>query len=671
MAGGVMRAGGIVLVAGHLLLSAMTLWSLGRPAQAFAGLILAGSAAMAVSRRGLSLGLFLLGFTLFLFGWQTYVYPAVAFGLVLDAAALALVWGNLGRRPAGPGLTGAFLGAVVVMVLGSMWLLPWDRLASAAALFGPSRFFAAMVFSPAHAPAYGLAAALRLAVMAVFAWELAGSRLAGRFETLAAGIAAGLVTAIVFGLTEHFRGDHYLLHYRFTSLFANPGWFAEYAAVAAPFLLLPFARRGLWRRGYGTACLALCAGALVLTLARAGWIAGSLTLACAVLLYLRDGPMARFPRPYGHLPGLAVAGALVVALAFWASGRELSAISRPINALLKERVGNFTDSPRPALFRSGLLIAAERPVFGMGYESYARHYPVLLATPAAWLGRYGDPSAEVFETSHNMYIQLLSGLGIAGLGLWLALVGRAGWVLWRRARDTAGMLDAALLLSLVAFHIYAFFQEMFYVPPVLFLLFVPLGRAMALEDGGRGRRWPAHLAWGLALAAVLSYAADAGLSRTGARLSLPQWRCGPVVYEGFFPPEPIAGQTMRWSVGDAAVQVAPGEVSLTLFSPVPTDVVLVSDAGLLDRLHLGGAPTTRRYHLPDVGDGRAQTIFIMPDSAFVPMAQTGALDPRRLGVAVGVAVEPGERVGEKVGEKAGSASGGRGDDPPGPLPQGK
>ena len=639
MADGAMRAGGMALVAGHLLLSAMALCSLGRPAQALVGLVLAGGAAMAVSRRGLSRGLFLLGFTLFLFGWQAYVYPAVAFGLVLDAATLALVWGNLGRRPAGPGLTGAFLGAVVAMALGSMLLLPWDRLAAAATLFGPSGFFASMVFSPADAPAYGLAAALRLAVMAVFARELAASPLSGRFETLVAGIAAGLVTAIVFGLTEHFRGDHYLLHYRFTSLFANPGWFAEYVAVAAPFLLLPFARRGLWRRGYGAACLALCAGALVLTLARAGWIAGSLTFACAVFLYLRNGPMARFPRPYGHLPGLAVAGALVLALAFWASGRELSAISRPINALLKERVGNFTDSPRPALFRSGLLIAAERPVFGMGYESYARHYPVLLAAPASWLGRYGDPSAEVFETSHNLYIQLISGLGIAGLGLWLALAGRAGWVLWRRARDTAGMLDAALLLSLVAFHVYAFFQEMFYVPPVLFLLFVPFGRAMALERGGQGRRWPAYLAWTLALAAVGSYAADAGLSRTGARLSLPQWRGAAVVYEGFFPPEPIAGHNLRWSVGDAAVEVAPGEVALTLFSPVPTEVLLVSDAGPLGRLRLDGGPVTRRYRLPDGGDGRARTIFIMPQSAFVPMARTGVLDPRRLGVAVGVTVE--------------------------------
>ena len=484
LGGGLAGAAGVVLVAGHFLLTAATLGRLGRAGLLFTILVTLGGAAMALTRRGVSWGLFLLGLTLFLFGWQAYVYPAVAFGLVVDAATLALVWRNAGREEGETGLTGALLGSVVCLALGSMLLLPWERLGVSLSLFGPTGFFAAMVFSPADAPAYGLAAVWRLAVLAVFARELARCETPGRYGALVQGVAGGLVTAIVFGLLEHFRGDHYLLHYRFTSLFANPGWFAEYLAVAAPFLLLPLGRQSRLARCYGAACLALCAGGLVLTLARGGWIAGSLTFAFAVWLYWRNGPMARFRRPYGHLPGLAVVGLLVVGLAFWASGKELSAISRPINALLKERVGNFTDSPRPTLFRSGLLIAAERPVFGMGYESYARHYPVLLATPTAWLGRYGDPAAEVFETSHNLYIQLVSGLGISGLLLWLAMVGRAGWVLWRRARQTASLADATLLLSLITFHIYAFFQEMFYVPPVLFLLFLPLSRAMAL-DGGR------------------------------------------------------------------------------------------------------------------------------------------------------------------------------------------
>lgn len=635
LCGGVAGAAGAVLVAGHFLLTAATLAASGRAPLVFTALVALGGAAMALTRRGLAWGLFLLGFTLFLFGWQAYVYPAVAFGLVVDAAALALVWRNAGREEGANGLSGAFLGGVVCLALGSLFLLPWDRLGAALSLFGPTGFFAAMVFSPADAPAYGLAAVWRLAVMAVFARELARCELPGRFEALVQGVAGGLVTAVVYGLAAHFRGDHYLLHYRFTSLFANPGWFAEYLAVAAPFLLLPLAGQGRLARSYGAACLALCAGGLVLTLARGGWIAGSLTFAFAGWLYWRSGPMARFHRPYGHLPGLAVAGLLVVGLAFWASGKELSAVSRPINALLKERVGNFTDSPRPTLFRSGLLIAAQRPVFGMGYESYARHYPVLLATPTAWLGRYGDPAAEVFETSHNMYIQLVSGLGIAGLGLWLAMAGRAGWVLWRRARETASLVDATLLLSLAAFHIYAFFQEMFYVPPVLFLLFIPLARAMALEGAASGRRGALVLAaWAVAAAGTVSFAADAGLGRTGARLGLADWRSAPVVYEGFYPPEPVAGRIMRWSVGDGVILAAPGELELTLFAPQPTDVALVSDAGALGTVHLGGGAVTRRYRLPDAGDGRARTILVMPGGAFVPQAQTGAPDPRRLGVAV-------------------------------------
>jgi len=268
---------------------------------------------------------------------------------------------------------------------------------------------------------------------------------------------------------------------------------------------------------------------------------------------------------------------------------------------------------------------------------------VLLAASGTWLGRYGDPAAEVFETSHNMYIQLLSGLGLAGLGLWLAMAGRAGWVLWRRARDVASLPDAAWLLSLAAFHVYAFFQEMFYVPPVLFLLFLPLARAMALEGegggrGGRGRRMAAGAACLLAVAGTLSYAADVGLAGTAARLGLPGWRPGSeaVVFEGFYPPETIGGEVLRWSVGDAAIVLPPGGATLTLLAAAPGVAALFTDQGPLDVVALGGAPATRRYELPDLGDGRARTIFLVPSRTVVPQALSGAPDPRRLGVAVGV-----------------------------------
>ena len=660
---GALRAGGLALVAGHGLLSAAVLAGLGRPAQALAAAAVAWGLGMAVSRRGLAVGLFLLGATLLLFGWQAYVYPSVVFGLVLDAAALALGWRNLGEAEAEPGSGpgGAFLGALTVLALASTLLLPWDRLGAQLAFFGPTEFFAALAFSPADAPAYALGAALRLAAFAVFVRELARCAWPGRFETLASGILAGLVVSIVYGLALHFRGDHYLLHYRFTSVFANPGWYAEYLALAAPYALVALSRPTKLARGFGAACLALVAGSLVLTLARAGWIAGGLTFAAAVWLYFRGGPMLRLRRPWGHLPTLAACGALAVGLAFWASGKELAAVSRPINALLKERVGNFTDSPRPTLFRSGLLIAAESPVFGLGYESYARHYPVLLATPASWLGRYGDKNAEVFETSHSLYIHLVSGLGLAGLGLWLAMAARVAFLLWRSVRDTASSLDLALLLSLAAFHVYAFFQEMFYVPAVFFLLAPPLARALALERLARPGPWArrtACLAWLLALAGAAAYVADCGLSRTQARLGLAQWRAGEVVYEGFYPPEILGGSEMRWGVGAAAVLVAPGDVELTLFSPSAQDVLLVSDAGPLDRLRLGGEPARRRYRLPDAGDGRARTIFVMPETAFVPMAQSGALDPRRLGTAVSVRAGQGAREQNPGGASGGEAGAG-------------
>ncbi|EFL50110.1 O-antigen polymerase [Solidesulfovibrio fructosivorans JJ]] len=640
---------GLLLVAPHALLTSMALARAGWPAAELVAFFWLWGLAMAVSRRGLSLGLTLLGFSPFLFGAQSYVYPGVAFGLLADVAALAFCWRNAGGKAASgesTGPTGALLAALAALALGSTLLLPWARFWQELSLFGPGGFFAAMAFSPADAPGYALAGAWRLAIFAVLAFGLARLDFPDRFGCLIRGLVGGLLTAIVFGLYEHFQGDHYLLHYRFTSLFANPGWFAEYAAVAAPYLLTLLAGANLRRRALAALGLALCGAAMVLTLARAGWIAGSLTFFAAGWLYFRENRFVRFRRPYGHLPTLAVAGALVVGIAFWGAGRELSAISRPINALLAKRVDNFTDSPRPTLFRSGLLIAAERPVFGMGFTSYARHYPVLLATPGAWLNRYGDPRAEVFETPHSMYVQLAAGLGAAGLLVWLAMVGRAGWVLWRRARDYASLPDAALLLSLAAFHVYAFFQEMFYVPAVLFLLFIPLARAMALEAGAaregraRGTGWVRAAAGGVALCGILAYGLDIGLGGTAARLGLYDWMPPgeKVVFEGFYPPEQGQGRTFRWSAGDAALLVPPGTGSLTLSlaAASPTEATFFSPAGLWARVGLDGGPVTVTLPVPETGDGRAVPLYLLTTRAFVPQAATGAADPRRLGVAVGV-----------------------------------
>ncbi len=144
----------------------------GRPAQAFVAVVAVWGLALAVSRRGLSLGLFLLGATLFLFGWQAYVYPSAR--LRPDPGhgrPVPGLWRNLGQgdsrdrsrlrgrplrrvsrragRP-GPGVHAAF-------ALGP----PGAQLA----FFGPTAFFAAVAFSRRR-PGLRPGAAARLAVFA-------------------------------------------------------------------------------------------------------------------------------------------------------------------------------------------------------------------------------------------------------------------------------------------------------------------------------------------------------------------------------------------------------------------------------------------------------------------------------------------------------------------------
>ncbi len=342
--------------------------------------------------------------------------------------------------------------------------------------------------------------------------------------------------------------------------------------------------------------------------------------------------MLRLRRPWGHLPALAVCGALVVGLSFWASGKELAAVSRPINALLKERVGNFTDSPRPTLFRSGLLIAAESPVFGLGYESYARHYPVLLATSAAWLGRYGDKNAEVFETSHNMYIQLVSGLVAGGPGP-VAGPGRPGRApVVAKRPDTAASLDLALLLSLAASKSMRFSRRCSTCRRGVVPAGPAPGRAMALEGrarpgrlarlaGGWPGRWP--------LAGLAAYAPISACPAPG-RTCPGQWRAGEVTYEGFYPPEMMDGRAMRWSAGNSAVLVAPGDVETdAFFARRPGRA-----AGVRRRPPGQAAPGQRAGHaaLPAARRRRrpGQDDLHYARNGLCAMAQSGAPDPRLL-----------------------------------------
>jgi len=607
---------------------------------------------------------FLAGTVGVFFGYQPYTYFSVAFTFLICLAGQLLLAQNVGDGLAvtgpdasfeskdGPSLTGFLLAAFAVYCAASLAALPGARLLEALSALGPSDFYRMSVFSPAAQFPYPLAALNRLLALALFASAFARFKQPGKYRELAAGLCCGLLTATVFGYLEFFRGETFIYHYRFQSIFANPGWYAEYAVICAPFLLVFLRAATAWSRGLAYAGLALVAPAVILTLARAGWLAFGLTLGAFAWLTFRKNPFMHFDRKKGLLPAVIAVYVCLLVVSFWVGGKQLSYFSRPINALLKERVSNFSDSPRPRLFKTGLLIGGENPLLGLGFESYALRYPVLLHTPGTLLHKGAEKDAEVFETTHNVYVQLFAGGGLLGLFLWLGLAGSAGRTFYQSVRETGSPTDLAMLLGLAAFHVYGFFQNMFYIPAAMLLVFLFLSRAMSLERGQREKTPPgARAIKGLALAAVVAgivgYAADPGLSKLAGRHGLAAFESPDAAgYAGFFGPETIDGRTARWSCGASALRLPDdGTAELALKSPYPNP----GEAGARLEIWEGGelldvadfrdeAWIGRSLKFPGGQGGR--TLYLRARPIYYPNVFGAGGDHRPLGAGVSLETGP-------------------------------
>lgn len=500
------------------------------------------------------------------FGFQPYASPIPFLHYLASLCALAVVIEGrkiaalnetlpLARRY-GP-LRLWLLGFVGVMAAG-LPLLPLDLYAAALGELGLQGVARLAGYAVASSPFYALTALDRLLLFALLAWELSRLPEEEGVRPLLLGMAASVPAAAVFGLGEYFlaRGKAYALNDRLTSLFLNPGWFGEYTCVAFPFLLPLARRRGAWIL-FGL--LAVTLAAMLFTMARAAWfVSGVLTLALAAsyaggfdLYVLNARRMIRGA-------ALGAACAAVVALgAYWAlSASKLSLLNFPLAQMISERLERFAETPRPTVFKSGVLIGLESPVAGMGYETYAWHYPRLMAAPSSLLAREIPPEAEVFEATHNLFIQIFAGGGALALAAWLLLACRAAQLAARRHRLRADALSLAALLSLGAFHLFGLFQEMIYVPAVWLAFFAVLALCLRAEDecGGWVADFTAVRAGrGVALAvltALILNLSNAGFAAMAQRLGLASFEAtGALERDGFFGPEMQEGKAAMWSTG--------------------------------------------------------------------------------------------------------------------------
>jgi hypothetical protein len=375
----------------------------------------------------------LFGASFFLYGFHPYRPQSQAFELLVTVLALVLLL----RLTRGSGAVSAparqfvlpFFGLYALTATFSLLLLPLHVLEHRTFLEGSDIFRAVLVAFPKD-PLYPIGSVNRLWLFLVFGMLLsaqADSR--GLYLRLFRGIAWAAILAVVLGLLD-FAGVLSLAEYnlshlffgaryrRLQSTFGNPSWFACFVACAQPFVLVQLseARRSL--RVLVALAFPLCTASLFLSGARASWLACVLLLAAFAGMTLAARRLGRPFPAVGPLGWVALASSLAVfallaAGVYWrgapadtgAGGPALRGASKGFRELQIRGAG--LTSPRRVAAEYAIELAMQRPLLGLGYESFNMHLRTQLEVPGSPVARVvntavaSDPREMVFDDAHN------------------------------------------------------------------------------------------------------------------------------------------------------------------------------------------------------------------------------------------------------------------------------
>jgi O-antigen ligase len=280
-------------------------------------------------------------------------------------------------------------------------------------------------------------------------------------------IMAMLIAA--FGLSQYLT-SHGDIHDRIRGPLSHYMTFAGVLMLADVLLIAKL----LYRRASVRVRWAQIAGLVVINVAlaasytRSAWIGLSVGVLILMLLSAR--------RPQLFLVPVVLAAAIL------------------LPAPVRERVGSIADLHDPSNYdricmaRAGLLMVAERPVFGIGPELVDLRYPI-----------YRHPTAPRYWVPHlhNSFLQIAAERGLTGLLAYLALMSVALAAAWRRFRAEGRHRGprADLLLSafvgLIAFNVAGLFEHNWGDTEiqrlVLFLLILPF----VSDQAGDGEWVPA------------------------------------------------------------------------------------------------------------------------------------------------------------------------------------
>jgi len=326
------------------------------------------------------------------------------------------------------------------------------------------------------------------------------------YKNIILSILSGLIFSIIVGHLDFF-GFYDLSWYRvsdgagggrFHSFFVNSSWYSQYLAILLPMIpiVLLFIKNTKLAIVILIFLVVLGEVTLILSMQRGAWITYPPTLLLIwvsiyyVLAQLKDTNITLNKFLRQNWIKIVVTIPLTVTLSVYIvygikdyrknNGINASDTFKSVTARA-EKIGKGND--RLNHWPPALKIAQENPIFGGGGDSFGWQYKIYYIEEGAKFQNDDTNTLQKSQwgTTHNLYLQTLTGKGIFGLFFLLGfifiilyeLIKKEFLSLKSRSLEES-VLSLVILGSLLATVIYANVQEIFYVQSVSVIFWVVL-----------------------------------------------------------------------------------------------------------------------------------------------------------------------------------------------------
>ena len=568
-----------------------------------------------------------------------------------------------------------------VLALFSLFSVPLSNLGNQFFLNGPLALGSKILLSHPSNYFYSIAGVNRLILFFIFIQQLSCHHNSkSLYKILFTGILAGTICAIILGLCDYYSlmslaGFRNLdpivnpgqIQYRLQSTFGHPGWFAEFITITIPIILVFFFKKNRAKitTVFLFSALLLCEIVLILAKARAGWISYPLTLFfCWLFFYSsKDDTPFSWHKKKSILLKVCISIPITIIVSFLIISQFMGESSSQIPNLkherklsenevyrvkynsLKSRMASlFKIEDRLYLWEDGVKVGQESPIWGMGYESFNWQAHNLANIPKSHFSETRR-LRKIFDTPHNLYVQLFISNGLTGLLIWCLLIGTMLYLLIKDFITSRDHFHLIVILSTISFHIYGIFQSLQYIPCIWFLIFLNLGYTIAVQKSVVSAKRIDKTDWivkfvyiTIACAGIIFYVSNAGSEKIHQKYNS-NFISTQNSYIGFYAPENWSGKTFRWTAGNAIITIPKtGKFRVTLLcshpdiKQHPVTVILKTSTRELDRIIFTEEIfVTKEYELSSDDQSK---IFIKVSRTWTPEKAGINADNRILGVAV-------------------------------------